>query len=98
MSSRTPRPITARASLSIASFSAPAGGDRRRGHAVVALLVVEDMGKPVPLRRALERHEDEVVGEAAAIRDCWVWPVIDMRCTGLMRTASPICGPLDDSV
>ena len=37
-------------------------GHLRRREAVVHLVVVEDVGERVPLRRALQRHEDVVVG------------------------------------
>ncbi len=46
------------------------GGDGpRRVPAVPRLAVVEDVPEPVPLRRALQRHGDHVVGAANAVRE-----------------------------
>ena len=41
-----------------------AGGDRRRGKAVVEAAVVVGVREAVPLRRALKRHDDDVVAVA----------------------------------
>jgi hypothetical protein len=43
-----------------------------RGAAVPRLAVVEDVAKPVPLRGALQRHRDHVVGAADPVREALV--------------------------
>src|SRR5919108_546848 len=45
-----------------------AGADARRRRAVVEAPVVPDVRQAVPLRRALQRHGDEVVRVARALR------------------------------
>ena len=71
-------------------------GDVSGREAVVHVVVVVDVGQRVPLRRALQRHEDVVVGVLEPPGNTWVSPVCDIRWTGLMRPP-PGCGPFSSN-
>ena len=62
--------------------------------AVPGAAVVEDVPEPVPLGGALQRHGDDVVGAADAVRELaverLVGPVSSIVCTGLVRLRQPV--------
>ncbi len=74
MSSSTPRPAMPLAILSMRAVLGAVRADVARREAVVQLVVVEDVGQPVPLRRGLQRHEHEVVGVVEGAGELLVLP------------------------